>query len=172
MKIVCRHRIIRRLATARDAVASIEFALNGLLLFLFLFVIINLGYLALVLGTMKHSVQEAARTAAVQTGVQIASGTTNKCVTSAQVAGFFTADASPILPPASVNTVPGAPTVLATWINNAAGNILQGTYVTVTATYLWAPIGIPGAIPGGLPLNATATQMVGGTSGTETTGCS
>jgi len=150
----------------RRGSTSLEFALNGIALMLFVFAIINLGDLGLVFGAMRHGVQGAARMAAVQTGVNISNS--GSCINSAQVAGYFNNDASPVLPTASTSSLPGYPTVTTTWTNNAAGNTIQGTYVTVTASFLWVPIGMPNNSRTGIPLATTATDMVEGTSGAST----
>jgi hypothetical protein len=150
----------------RNASASVEFALSGLALMAFIFVIINLGDLGLVLGALRHGVQGAVRDMAVQTGVSLANN--NSCVSSGAAAGYFSSYAAPLLPTASSTPTPGFPTVTATWTNDTASNTVQGTYVTVTASYLWTPIGLPNYRAAGVPLSVTATQMVVGTSGAVT----
>jgi Flp pilus assembly protein TadG len=157
------------LATDRRGLASVEFALCCLLLVIFLFGIINVGDFALVYGTMRHGALSAARTAAVQTGVQIAqTGNTGDCVTNAQVTGFFNGYASMVMP--GVGSSAMAPVLRTAWTNNTAANAVSGTFVTVTVNYLWTPVGMPGGT--GIPVSVAATDMVEGTSGAAVTTCS
>jgi Flp pilus assembly protein TadG len=157
------------LATDRRGLASVEFALCCLMLMIFLFGIINVGDFALVYGTMRHGALQAARTAAVQTGVQIAqTGNAGDCVTNAQVTGFFNGYANMVMPGAGSGAM--APVLRTAWTNNTAANAVSGTFVTVTVNYLWTPVGMPGGT--GIPVSVAATDMVGGTSGAAVTTCS
>lgn len=151
---------------AKKAVASIEFAISSMALMLFLLAIINLGDLGLVLGALQHGAESAARAAAVQTAGNIAGG--NACSNSTQVQTYFNNVASPPLPPATGLPNDGSPSILTSWTNNTNNNPVPGTYVTVTASYKWTPIGLPNTAA--IPLNITATQIVLGTSG-ATTSC-
>lgn len=160
-------RRARQFKSARRAVASIEFAISSMALMLFLLAIINLGDLGLVLGALQHGAESAARAAAVQTANNIAGG--NACSNTNQVQSYFNSVASPPLPPATGQTNDGSPTILTNWTNNNNSNPVPGTYVTVTASYKWTPIGLPNTAA--IPLNITATQIVLGTSG-ATTSCS
>lgn len=161
---------LRRLAKQRKAAASVEFAVESMAFLAFIFAIINLGDLGLVLGTMQHGVDGAVRTAAVQTGAGFSGGgSTNVCAGTAQIDTAFNGIASPILPAAG-GTAANQPVVGYNWTNNAA----TGTYLTVTARYSWAPLGMPvmvGNMPLSVPLSVSSTQMVVGTSG-STTACS
>jgi Flp pilus assembly protein TadG len=152
----------------RRATTSVEFAINGSMLFLFILAIINLGYLGMVFGALKHGVQGAARSAAVQSGVNIAAN--GSCSSSSAVAGFFNNFAAPLLPAAVTTAAPGQPLISTAWTNNATSNTVWGTYLTVTASYTWRPIGL-GALSTGIPLSISSTASVGGTSG-ATTSCS
>jgi Flp pilus assembly protein TadG len=149
------------------ATAGIEFALNGLVLFLFLFGLINLGDLGLVVSTLKHGVQSAARDAAVQTGVQIEQ-TDNPadCATATQIIGYFNAVTTPILPPAAAAANGADPIVQTAWANAAS----PGTMLTVSVSYDWVPLGMTNAFPA-IPITITSSQIVMGTSGL-TTSCS
>jgi len=152
------------------ALASVEFALCCLMLTIFLFGIINLGDFALVYGTMRHGAVGAARTAAVQTGLQIAqTGNTSDCVTHAQVMGYFNGYAGIVMPTAGGPSA-SAPVLHTAWTNNTAANTVSGTFVTVTVSYLWTPVGMPGGT--GIPVSVAAMGMVSGTSGGQVTTCS
>ncbi len=161
--------VFRRLAKERRAAASVEFAVEAMVFFAFLFAIINLGDLGLVLGTMQHGVDGAVRTAAVQTGAGFsAGGSPDVCAGAAQIDTAFNGVASPVLPPAGGQRA-NQPVLGYNWTNNSSA----GTFLTVTATYNWSPIGFPaslGPMPISVPLTVTSTQMVVGTSG-STTGC-
>jgi Flp pilus assembly protein TadG len=160
---------VRRFGAAQGGVAAVEFALNGAALFAFVFVTINLGDLALILGTMQKSVSVAARAAAVQTGVTIAASQNGaSCVTAAQIVGYFNGAATPVLPTATAPASAGSPAVQASW-TNASGSGGAGAFLTVTAKYSWTPIGLPPSLTG-FQLTTVATDMVEGTSG-ATTSC-
>ncbi len=149
----------------RRGTASVEFALNGLAIMLFIFAIINLADLGLVVGTMKHGVQAAARNAAVETGVLMAqTDNSGDCVSQAQVIALFNQVATPILPAAAGSSNNGAPVVQTAWSNAA-----NGASLTVTASYRWMPVGMPNEFGNGIPLTITSTQTVIGTSGAATT---
>jgi Flp pilus assembly protein TadG len=155
-----------RFQSANRAVASIEFAISGMALMLFMLAIVNLGDLGLVLGAMQHGAVAAARAAAVQSAGNIASG--SACSNTAAVQTYFNTAAAPPLPAATGSTTDGSPTIQTSWTNNAINNTVPGTYVTVTASYKWTPIGLPDTAS--IPLSITATQIVLGTSG-ATTSC-
>jgi Flp pilus assembly protein TadG len=164
--------IWRQFRGDRRAVASVEFAFSALALFVFMFTIINLGDLGLVLGTMQHGVEIAARAAAVQTEVNLAqSNDLGTCATQSQVLASFNSIAAPTLPMAAGTVTAGRPDIQDAWTNNAAGNSVSGTFLTVTAHYLWMPVGLPFSFGQGVPLSIAVTQMVLGTTG-ATTSCS
>jgi Flp pilus assembly protein TadG len=162
-----RNDVLRRFNAANRAVASIEFAISGMALILFMLAIVNLGDLGLVLGAMQHGAESAARSAAVQSSSNIANG--SACSNTAAVQSYFNAAASPPLPAATGSPTDGTPQIQTSWTNNGANNTIPGTYVTVKASYNWTPIGLPNTAS--IPLNITATQIVLGTSGV-TTSCS
>jgi Flp pilus assembly protein TadG len=155
----------------RRATTTLEFAVNGLVLLLFLFGIVNLGDLGLTVGTMKRAVEATVRTATVQTSAALAqSGNPAACATAAQIIADFNNIASPILPPASAVSVSGYPTIAYTWTNATAANPVPGTTLAITASFRWVPLGLSPAFGPGIPLTITATQLVIGTSG-ATTAC-
>jgi Flp pilus assembly protein TadG len=160
-------RPARRFASANSAVASIEFAISGMALILFFLAIMNLGDLGLVLGAMQHGTTSAARAAAIQTADNIAAGAA--CANNTAVQSYFNTAASPPLPAATGSTTDGSPQIQTSWTNNNTNNTVPGTYITVTASYNWTPIGLPNTAS--IPLNISATQIVLGTSG-ATTSCS
>jgi Flp pilus assembly protein TadG len=162
--------ITRRFARHRRAAASVEFAVNGMVLLLFIFGVINLGDLGLTIGTMKRAIQYTVRTAAVQTGSSIEqSGNPGACATSAQMIAAFNSIASPILPPAAATANNGAPIVQYSWANASLANPTPGTELTVTASFRWTPLGMGQNFGGGVPLTISSTQLVIGTSGAITT---
>jgi Flp pilus assembly protein TadG len=172
MKLPIIRNFIHRFARHRRATASVEFALNGMVLLLFIFGIINLGDLGLTVGTMKRAVQQTVRTAAVQTGAAIAqTGNPSDCATSAQIITAFNSIASPILPAAAATANNGAPIVQTAWSNATTTNPAPGTELTVTASFTWTPLGMGQNFGAGLPLTISSTQLVLGTSG-ATTSCS
>jgi len=154
----------RGFAAANRAVASIEFAISGTALILFFLAIVNLGDLGLVLGAMQHGAEVAARAAAVQSAGNIAGG--NACSNNAAVQSYFNNAASPPLPASSGSMTDGSPVIQTSWTNNSNNNTVPGTYLTVTASYNWTPIGMPNSAS--IPLTITATQTVIGTSGAKT----
>ncbi len=158
-------------AKDQDATSSLEFAVNALVLVLFLFGIVNLGDLGLTVGTMKRAVQAAVRTATVQTSAAIAqTGNPSACATAAQIIADFNGVASPILPPASASNTPGYPYISYSWTNATTLSPTPGTLLTVTAAYRWAPLGMSQTFGPGIPLSISSTQLVIGTSG-ATTSC-
>jgi Flp pilus assembly protein TadG len=161
----------RYLTRDTSGTTTLEFAVNAMVLLLFLFGIINLGDLGLTVGTMKRAVETTVRTATVQTGAAIAqSGNPAACATAAQISAAFNSIASPILPPASTTPTAGYPTLYYSWSNATVANPTPGTTLTVTAAFRWVPLGLSPAFGPGIPITITSTQLVIGTSG-ATTSC-
>jgi len=159
----------RAFARDRRGTTTVEFAVNAMVLLLFLFGIINLGDLGLTVGTMKRAVEATVRTATVQTSAAIAqSGNPAACATAAQIIADFNSIASPILPPASAASVSGYPTISYSWTNATVATPTPGTTLAVTATFRWVPLGLSSSFGPGIPLTITATQLVIGTSGATT----
>lgn len=151
----------------RRATAGVEFALNGIVLFLFLFGIVNLGDLGLVVSTMEHGVQTASRSAAVLTGVNIEqTGNAADCATASQILAGFNSVATPILPPAAAAANGANPVIHISWTNAAS----PGTSLTVSVSYQWVPLGMTSSFPA-IPLTISSSQIVIGTAGL-TTSCS
>jgi Flp pilus assembly protein TadG len=158
-------------AQDRGGAAAVEFALNIMVLLLFMFGIINLGDLGLTIGTMERAVQSAVREAAIQTSNAIAqTGNPADCTTAAQLVADFNAIADPILPPATITATQGDPTISYSWSNATAANPVPGTVLSVTAAYHWVPLGLSQSFGPGVPLSISSTQLVIGTSG-ATTSC-
>lgn len=153
----------------RNGATTLEFAVNGFVLLLFLFGIINLGDLGLTVGTMKHAVETTVRTATVQTSAALAqTGNPAACATASQIIADFNSVASPILPPASTAIAPGFPTISYSWTNATAANPTPGTSLEVTAAFRWAPLGLSTSLGPGVALTISSTQLVIGTSGAIT----
>ena len=145
---------------ARRAAAAVEFAITSLALFTFLMGIINLGDLGLVLGALQHGVQGAARQAAVTAAGDLASGTA--CPTSANIQSYFTAFA---VPPLAANSAVPSYGAGSPWVSN--DTTLPGSYVVLTETYNWVPIGfLPFGT--GFSLSLTAAGFVMGSSASLT----
>ncbi|HTQ71775.1 MAG TPA: hypothetical protein VMH92_09820 [Acidocella sp.] len=159
---------MKRLLQDCRSVAAMEFAINSFVYMLFLLVLIGLGDLAFIFSGMSYAAQAAARAAAVQTGVTLASGGTS-CANAGQVASLMRGILPGLLPAASATAAPGRIQVQTSWVNNASTNVVSGTYLQVTATYVWTPPAGPFSFS--LPLGTSATATVGGTSGTEVTSC-
>jgi Flp pilus assembly protein TadG len=162
---------MRRLLRARRASATVEFAICGLTVLITMFVILDLGDLALVLSAMTYSSQEAVRQAAVQTSANLAGlGTSTSCLSQAQIVALFNSAMPSLLPAGSSSgTGSGAPLVQASWVQGSGTSNGTGTYLTLTARYNWVA---PGMLRVVVPLTVSETQMVQGTSGTEPAQCS
>lgn len=151
----------------RRGVAAVEFAITGSLLFLFLFGILNLGYLGFTIVALQRGVQQAARYASVTTAAALASGTamTYACPTQAAIQSQFASAADPPLSGAEM------PAVVVAWggslapcSNNTGTGV--GT-VTVSARLQWLPIGLQGIWSGGISLAPAETLAVMNAGGAE-----
>ena len=149
---------VARLAAARRAAMAVEFAIVSLALFIFLFGIINLGDLGLVLGALQRGVQGAARQAAVTAAANLANNAA--CPTAAQIQGYFGSYAAPVINTAAATPSYGAGSP---WVINDA--TLPGSYLVMTETYTWKPLGFA-AFGTGFPVSLTAAAFVMGSSGT------
>ena len=147
-------------ARARRAAAAVEFAITSLALFTFLMGIINLGDLGLVLGALQHGVQGAARQAAVTAAGDLASGAA--CPTSANIQSYFSAFA---VPPLTAGTAVPSYGAGSPWVSN--DTTLPGSYVVLTETYNWVPIGFS-PFGTGFNLSLTAAGFVMGSSASLT----
>lgn len=166
-----RNNLLRIFTRDRRGTTTLEFAVNGLVLLLFLFGIINLGDLGLTVGTMKRAVETTVRTATVQTSAAISqTGNPAACATAGQIIADFNSIASPILPPATAAVTAGYPTLSYAWTNATTANPTPGTTLAVTAAFRWVPLGLPTSFGPGIPLTISSTQLVIGTSG-ATTSC-
>ncbi len=155
-------RLARRgFARARRAAAAVEFAITSVALFTFLMGIINLGDLGLVLGALQHGVQGAARQAAVVAAGDLASGTA--CPANGDIQSYFNAFATP--PLAANSAVPSFGGGGSPWVSNDA--TLPGSYVVLTETYNWVPIGFS-PFGTGFSFSLTAAGFVMGSSASVT----
>lgn len=148
----------RRLLSGRRAAMAVEFAMVSLALFVFLMGIVNLGDLGLVLGALQRGVQGAARQAAVTAAANLANSAA--CPTATQIQGYFGGYASPVINTAAstASYYSGTP-----WVTNDA--TLPGSYLVMTETYTWRPIGFA-PFGSGFPLSLSAAAFVMGSSGT------
>ena len=150
----------RSLPVDRRGVASIEFAISGTALFLFLFGILNLGEFGFTIVALQQGVEETARYASVATAVALANGTAANYACMAQPLAQ-TEFNNAVSPPFSTAT---APSISVTWggslaaCSNATGMGI-GT-VTVSAQYQWYPIGLIGVFPNGITLSPSETLAV------------
>lgn len=153
-------RALHRLALARRASTTVEFALVGFGVMLSLMVILNLGLLGFQLESVARGVQAAARQAAVGAAAKAANTGTFICPTPAAIAGYFSTYTSSALPAAGIGT--GAnPLIAATWANNSGSATEVGLNVTVSATYNWQPFG--GFFTYAIPLKIATLATVTGT---------
>ncbi|HVE20918.1 MAG TPA: TadE family protein [Acidocella sp.] len=149
--------LTRRFAASRQANATVEFALCGLALTAFLLGIVNLGLLGFTIGALQHAVEQAARTAAV-------SAAGGACPTLPTIKGYFNTDAAPAIPAngatlafstysnGSVSAVSGP------WVDNGTSS-LPGTYIALTASYNWKPIGFASFVNIPLTIKTVAFAM-------------
>jgi Flp pilus assembly protein TadG len=162
-------RRLRRFIAARRAAAAVEFAISALALLLFLFGIINLGYLGLQISALEHGVVGAARKAGVTAAANLTgNGAKTTCPTTADIQGYFNSFAAPPLRAATGAATDGSPVLTFStgpWVNNGAAGTPAGTYLTITATYRWIPIGFPAYFGVGLNLSITSAAFVMGTGG-------
>jgi len=158
-----------RFGRQHRAIATVEFALVGLALTLFLMVIINVGMLGLTLGGLVHGVQSAARAAAVQAANNYATNGSISCPTQAAIVSLFNQYADPPLAPATGTT--SNPSVTATWTNNGNDTVTTeppGLYLTLTGTVRWVPIGLA-AFSNGINLTITTVATVPGSAQSTST---
>jgi Flp pilus assembly protein TadG len=148
-------------------VAIIEFAINGGIFFLFMFAVINLGYLALTAGDLQRAANVAANEAAIQTASDIMAGGPSDCSTQAQVMAYFNNIAAPVVPASTGLATDESPRVSLQWTNSSASNGYLGASLTVTVMYQWYPIGMPASFQG-IDLAVSATQYINDTSGIMT----
>lgn len=163
--------IAQRFSTARRAVASIEFALSGLALFVFTIAIINLGDLGLTLGALEHGLQAAARELAIQTTAALATNGSATCPTSSEIQTYFNNVAAPPLPAATSSTTAGSPIITATWVDNVLDSTAGAPptlYLNLKVAYKWNPIGLPDLFGKGINLALTTVTTVIGPAGMPT----
>ena len=142
--------------------AAVEFALVGMALAMFMLAIVNLGMLGFTVGALVHGVQSAARAAAVQTANTYATTEAITCPSKSAIIGYFNEYADPPLPAATGTT--SNPAGISTWSDNGGDAVTSeppGVYLTLTATYLWVPIGFA-AFGTGINLSITTVATVTG----------
>jgi hypothetical protein len=164
-KFLTRHRF----TTARRGSVAVEFALLGLAVVGFLFVIVNLGVLGLDIATLARTVQATGRWAAVSaTASYAASGgtITEPCLGS--VVTVFNNYGAPPLPTlaapgssaANGTQTSGALTLQTSWSGGTGA--APGVYLTLAATYNWRPFGYAKFGTMALPIRiVTAATVMG-----------
>jgi Flp pilus assembly protein TadG len=146
----------RGLAVARRGAAAVEFALSGLALITFFMVIINLGYLGFTVNTLQRVTTASARIAAAAAAADMSgNGNQGTCPSASQIQGYFNG--------AAVRTPLFAPTLTLNspvWTDNGTAQTPNGTYLQLTATETWKPIGF--GMLSGVTLSASAVAFVMG----------
>jgi Flp pilus assembly protein TadG len=153
--------------TTRRGAAAVEFALTSFWLFLFLFAILNLGYLGFTLGVLQHAVEDTARKAAVTASANLSATPATACPNGSQIQSYFNNYSSPLLPAvgsASGPVLTPSTTASSVWTTGS----LPGSYLALTATYKWRPIGFPALLGTGITLGITTVSFA---MGTGTTAC-
>lgn len=163
----------RRFRRARRGAAAIEFAIGATVLFIFIFGIINLGFLALTENGLQNGVANAARVASADASdimSTVANGGTppTTCpdlpTTSSAVQQAFDAGASPPFNGSN------APNVTVQWYGPTSGlpsgcvsqNTATSNYVTVSISYFWKPVALAYLFNNGIQLTASDTEAVMG----------
>jgi Flp pilus assembly protein TadG len=145
----------RRFAVSRRGSTAVEFAISGIAIFAFILGILNLGLLGLTLGTLQRATEQAARKAAVTA----ANYPNTACPTTANIQTYFNQFASPIIA-ANAATLTYSKyssgsvvsnTANDPWVDNSSSTAPPGTYIALTATYRWKPVGF--AMFSGVTLN-------------------
>ncbi len=161
----------RRLWSSRKGAAAIEFAIGATVLFIFIFGIINLGFLALTENGLQNGVGNAARVASADASdimSTVANGGTppTTCpdlpTTGSAVQQAFDAGASPPFNGGN------APNVTVDWYGPASGlpsgctskNTATSNYVTVSISYFWKPVALAYLFNNGIQLTASDTEPV------------
>lgn len=153
--------ILNWLKTQTRAVASIEFALVGSALILFLMAIINLGLLGFSLGALERATEGSARSAAMYASRQYSNTGTMICPSNTIIVSTFNQYSHPPLPDAGTASSSN-PKLNIVWTNNSDGTVASdwhGVYLTLTSTYRWSPFGLTFA---SIPLSVTAAATVMG----------
>jgi hypothetical protein len=168
--------LLRNFIAARRASAAVEFALCGMAIFLFFFIVLNLGLLGFQLSILARAVQATGRWAAVHASASYVANSTSATFTlpcTSQDAGAFnsftTSSALPLLSTTTTSVYSGTVTsgnlsLTAAW-TTASINAVPGIYVTMSAVYTWQPIGFFGGIT--IPLKIATAATVGGSATTS-----
>lgn len=144
----------------RRASMSLEFAVVGLALILFIFALLNLGLLGYAVASLSRGVQYAARTATVAAAANYAASSSYSCPTPTAIAGYFDKVAHP---PLAISGIKAGsyPYVQANWYTNGTG-LPPGVVLVLTVTDKWLPIGFP-AFLSGMTIKITTVATVLGT---------
>lgn len=137
-------------------VAAIEFAVAAPVLFLFLFIIINLGLLAWTYDALHEGVVAAARYASVTTSNALS--TVNNtisngvCASESSVQNQFQSATSPPIAQGSMPQIQIAwgGSLVACGVSSGGASIdnLPGGWVQVSVHYVWSPVAMPNWLSG------------------------
>lgn len=163
-------RFVLRLCADRAGVAAVEFAITGMLLFLLMFGIVNMGDLAWCYTTLHQGTIAAARYASLTTNEALAnpaSGTsvTTACAGKSAILQVFAATVVPPLPQGSsaLASVTWSGTLAACNTDDTIGNAAMAAFptgaVTVAAQYTWTPLAMPGSF-GAVTITASDSEPV------------
>jgi hypothetical protein len=148
-------RIGGRFAAARRAAEAVEFALVSLAFITFLMAILNLGDLGFTLSTLQREAQTTARDAAVAAAADVSgNGRQSTCPSAAQIQTMFTTatPAAPLFHPVLTLNSP-------VWTDHGSTTAPNGTYLSLTASDEWQPIGFPGFAKVDLSVTTVAFAM-------------
>lgn len=146
----------RRFAAARHGAAAVEFALSGIALLAFLMVIINLGMLGFSVNTLQRVTTATVRTAAAAAAADMSgNGSQSACPSASQIQSAFNnaAGRTSLFAPNLVLDDP-------VWTDNGTSGTPNGTYLHLTATESWKPIGFN--MLSGITLSVSAVAFVMG----------
>ncbi len=148
----------------RRGVAAIEFAIAAPVLFLFLFIIINLGFLAWTYDALHEGVVAAARYASITTSTSLLNAqdavSNGICASENSVQSQFQAATSP---PTAQGSIPqiqlswgGSLAVCGVASGGASFGNVPGGWVEVTVHYVWSPVAMPNWLSG---VNLTVSDL-------------
>lgn len=157
----------RKIFSDYRAVAAIEFAIAAPVLFLFLFIIINLGLFAWTYDALHEGVVAAARYASVTTSNALltAKGVVagGVCTSTNLVQSQFQ---SVVTPPVGAGAVPqihlswgGSLAPCNASNNSAPTSALPGGWVQASVSYSWAPVAMPSWLSG-VTINVSDVEPV------------
>lgn len=152
------------------SVAAVEFAVGSMVIFLFMFSIINLGSLALDDYGLWHAVSVSGREISAKTDLLLSQSssvtsrseiTSADCPSSTEIQSDFAASASPVFASASL------PSLSVSWWGSlvscgtasSISNVPPGGGLLLSASYPWVAVAAPGLFPA-WRLTLTASLIV------------